>query len=72
MNLDPNALLVALLWGSVGLGVFVYGRKQGRLPHMLAGVALMAYPYFVSNWVVSAAIGGGITLVLWLAVRFGA
>jgi hypothetical protein len=72
MNLDPNALLVALLWGSVGLGVFVYGRKQGRLPHMLAGVALMVYPYFVSNWALSAGIGAALVALLWLAVRLGA
>jgi hypothetical protein len=72
VDFDPNALLVALAAGSLGLGIFVYGKRQGRLPHLLAGVALMAYPYFVSSWAVSAAIGGAVIALLWIAVRLGA
>jgi hypothetical protein len=72
MDLDPNALLVALFAGSLGLGVFVYGKRQGRFPHMLAGAALMAYPYFVANWMLSAGIGVAVVAILWIAVRLGA
>jgi hypothetical protein len=39
---------------------------------MLAGAALMGYPYFVSGWAPSAGIGAAIVVVLWLAVRLGA
>jgi hypothetical protein len=72
VDLDPNALLVALAAGSLGLGIFVYGKRQGRLAHMLAGVALMVYPYFVTGWALSAGIGAGLVALLVLAVRLGA
>jgi hypothetical protein len=72
MDFDPNSLLMGLLVGSVGFVCFVYGRRQGRLPHMLVGVALIVYPYFVSSVVGSAAIAAGLLALLWLAVRLGA
>lgn len=72
MNFDPNAMLLALLVGSIGFVCFVYGKRQGRFPHMLAGAALIVYPYFVSNVIASAAIGAALLALLWLAVRLGA
>jgi hypothetical protein len=72
MNLDANALLLSLAIGSVGLGFFVYGKKQGRLPQMAAGVLLLVYPYFVSNLVAMAAIGAAVLLLMWVALRLGA
>jgi hypothetical protein len=72
MSFDPNALLVAMAAGLVGFALFTYGRKQGRFPHMLAGAALVVYPYFVADLGVSAAIGVVIVGALALAVRLGA
>jgi hypothetical protein len=71
MTLDPNALLLSLLFGSVGFVFFVYGKRQSRPVHMGAGVLLMVYPYFVSNLWAMAAIGVGIIGLLWLLVRLG-
>ena len=42
-------ILWGLLFGSVGLAFFIYGKKQQRLVPLVCGIALMAYPYFVSN-----------------------
>ncbi|SJM90427.1 hypothetical protein [Crenothrix polyspora] len=54
-----------LLWGvvfsSVGLGFFVYGKKQQRLSPLLCGLALMVYPYFVGT--VPLLLGIGVVLV---------
>ncbi len=46
---NPASLLWGVLFGSIGLGYFVYGKKQRRGIPLLSGVALMAFPYFVSN-----------------------
>lgn len=44
---------VAMLFGAVGLGYFIYGRKEHRGSLVLSGIALCAFPYFVSNlWLV--------------------
>jgi len=40
-----------LIFGSIGLGYFVYGKKQGSLVPLVCGFGLMVFPYFVSNTV---------------------
>lgn len=42
-------LLWGMLFGAIGLGFFVYGRKQRRVVPLVCGLALMVFPYFVSN-----------------------
>jgi len=46
-----------LLFGSIGLGFFIYGRKQRAPIPLLCGIALMVFPYFVSNALLLVAIG---------------
>ena len=50
-------LLWGVLFGSVGLAYFVYGKKQQRFVPLLCGIALMAFPYFISNIVLLVVIG---------------
>ena len=49
MDLDPTYLTLSLLFGALGMGLFLYGKKSQRLPHLMAGVALMTCPYFITN-----------------------
>lgn len=42
--MSQSSLLWGLLFGSVGTGYFIYGRKQGRPMALLCGVALMVVP----------------------------
>jgi hypothetical protein len=49
MDLDPNYLLLSLLFGSLGMGLFMYGKKCGKIPHLASGLALMTCPYFITN-----------------------
>jgi hypothetical protein len=71
MDLDGNSILASLLIGLIGAGCFMYGRRQGRVPPMAVGAALVVYPYFVTN--VAAMIGIAVALLaaLWGAVRLG-
>ena len=50
-------LLWGVLFGSVGLAYFVYGKKQQRFIPLLCGIALMAFPYFISNTVLLVVVG---------------
>ena len=54
-------LLWGLLFGSIGLGYFIYGRKQSAPVPLVCGLALMMFPYFVSN--VPVMVGIGIALI---------
>ena len=52
-----SSLLWGLLFGSVGLGFFLYGKKQQAIVPLSCGLALMVFPYFVSNTILLVAIG---------------
>jgi predicted membrane protein len=55
--LDTSSLLWGLLFGSIGLGFLIYGRKQRAVVPLVCGLALMIFPYFVSNTILLIAIG---------------
>jgi hypothetical protein len=62
-SVSESQLLWGVLLGSVGLGYFVYGKKQRALVPLLCGLALMIAPYFISNaWLLVAA-GIGIAAI---------
>ncbi|WEN14157.1 hypothetical protein PY254_13030 [Rhodanobacter sp. AS-Z3] len=47
--MNTSTLWWGLLFGSIGLGYFIYGRKQREIVPLVCGIALMAFPYFVSG-----------------------
>jgi hypothetical protein len=55
--MNTSILLWSLLFSSIGLGFFVYGKKQKAVIPLLCGLGLMIYPYFVSSTVLLVAIG---------------
>jgi hypothetical protein len=71
MTFDPTWLFVSLIPGGVGFVLFVYGKKQQRWPHLVAGLLLMVYPYLTPSlgWLVGT--GAAIGFILWYAVRAG-
>jgi len=54
---SPAALLGSVLFGAVGLGALIYGRRMALYKPMVIGLVLMAYPYFVSQTWLMYAIG---------------
>ncbi len=55
--MSESGLWWGLLFGSIGLGFLVYGRRQRAVVPLLCGVALIVFPYFVSSTIVLVAIG---------------
>ena len=55
--MSMSSLLWGLLFGSAGLGFFLYGKKQQAIVPLSCGLALMVFPYFVSNTILLVAIG---------------
>jgi hypothetical protein len=54
-DLSASSLFLGVLFGSVGLGFFIYGRKQRTVVPLLCGLALMVVPYFIPNaWLLFA------------------
>jgi len=71
MDLSIGSLIASLLVSSTGFGLFLYGKKQLRMPQLVAGIAMMAYPYFITEPLAMCGITVAIGLALILALRFG-
>jgi len=56
-------LLWGLLYGSIGLGFFIYGRNQKAPVPLVCGIALMVFPYFVSNVLLLVLIGAALIAI---------
>jgi hypothetical protein len=63
---SPGALFVSLLFGAIGLGALVYARKMSAFKPAILGVALMAYPYFVSDSLLLWGVGIALTIALFV------
>ena len=71
MNLDPAWLLLSLIPGGAGFVLFIYGKKQQRWPQLVAGLAMMIYPYFTTTVTTLVAGGALITGALWYSLWLG-
>jgi hypothetical protein len=47
--MNVSTLMWGIIFGSIGLGFFVYGKKQKAVIPLLSGIGLMVFPYFISN-----------------------
>ena len=55
---DPTfRILATVLFGAIGMGYWVYGKKQQRLMPMVAGVGLFILPYVVSALLPTVTLG---------------
>ena len=71
MNLDATWLFLSLIPGGIGFVLFVYGKKQHRWPHMVAGIIFSVYPYFTPTSLSMTLVGAAVGTALWLAIRAG-
>ena len=64
-GLSAANLIGNLLFSSVGFVAFIYGKRMNFWKVMLCGIALMVYPYFISNTAMMYVIGavGSVALV---------
>jgi hypothetical protein len=71
MNLDPAWLFLSLLTGTIGFGLFLYGKREDRWPHLAIGLLFMVYPYFTESVTSLVVVGVLLLGVLWFLVRTG-
>ena len=57
-QLGSTAVLIwGMIFGSIGVGFFIYGRKQKAIVPLCVGVALCVFPYFIANVYVLVLVG---------------
>ena len=64
--MNSSSLLWAVLFGSVGLGYLMYGKKQKAIVPLVCGLVLIVFPYFISNIVLLIAVGLAFTIFPYL------
>lgn len=68
---NTNFLFASLIWGSVGLGYFIYGKKQGSWEPMIGGVLMMAASYFVGSALLMSLVSLGLMAVVYVLLKRG-
>jgi hypothetical protein len=71
MGFDPTLLMLSLIPSGIGFVLFVYGRKMARWPQLVAGVALMAYPYFTASVTSMLGVGVLVGTALYIMIQLG-
>jgi len=54
---------MGLLFGSIGLGFFIYGRKRNAVVPLVCGLVLMVFPYFITNTILLVVIGAALVII---------
>ena len=68
---DPTWLFLSLFPSGIGFVLLAYGRKTHRWPHVVGGLLFMTYPYVTGTVTSMLAVGAGLGVALWYAVRQG-
>ena len=48
--MSGSSVLLSVLMGSLGVGYFLYGRKQMKPSALIAGILLCGYGYFIPGF----------------------
>jgi hypothetical protein len=69
-SFSSATLIASLIWGSIGVGFSIYGKKQRAAPAWFGGIALIGISYFISSaiWMSVAAVG--IIAGIWFWSRY--
>jgi hypothetical protein len=70
-NLTFGALMAGMVVSSIGVGLFIYGKRQNRVPHLIAGMVLLVLPFLVRGTLAMSGASAGAIALLWLGVRAG-
>jgi hypothetical protein len=69
MRMNMATLLWGVVFGSIGMGYFVYGKRQSAPVPLVCGIGLMIFPYFVSSTWATVLVGALLMAVPYF-VRF--
>jgi len=68
---NTHFLFASLIWGSVGVGYFIYGKKQSSLVPMVGGVLMIAASYFAASAFSMSLICIGLMVAIYVLLKRG-
>lgn len=69
--LNANFLFASLVWGSVGVGYFIFGKKQSSWPAMVGGIAMIVASYFVGSALLMSLLCIGLMAAVYFLIKQG-
>jgi hypothetical protein len=72
MNLlDAKFLVASLIWGSIGFGYCIYGKRQQSWVPMVGGVLMIAASYLVGSALLMSLICVAIMALVYFLLKYG-
>ncbi len=68
--MSTGTIIAGFLISTLGFSFFLYGKKQGRVPQLIAGMVLMACPFVVRDPVWMSCLAVSLLLALKYALYF--
>jgi len=69
--LDANFLLASLIWGSIGVGYCIYGKREQSWVPMARGVPMVAGSYLIGSAVVMSLICALLIVLVYVMLKQG-
>jgi hypothetical protein len=57
---DSQYLMLSVVFSSIGMGYFAYGKKQKKMVTLFCGIGLMTYTMFATTLLPILAVGFGL------------
>lgn len=68
---NTSFLFASLVWGSMGVGYFIYGKRQQSLAAMIGGIVMVTLSYFISSALAMSLVCMGIMLGVYRLAKRG-
>jgi hypothetical protein len=69
LHLDAGTLFASLIWGTIGVGFFIYGKKQSAYIPMIGGLSLIGISYFIASPIYMSLVSVGIIGGIWFLMK---
>ena len=71
LNLNASFLFASLIWGGIGMGFFVYGKKQRASIPLYGGIGMVGLSYIISSALYMSAACIGLIVFMYFLHRNG-
>jgi hypothetical protein len=69
---NSSTLFASLIWGSIGLGFAIYGKKERSVVPLVGGILLMGISYVIASALVMSLVGAALIAgIAWVGRHVG-
>ncbi len=68
---NASFLFASLVWGSVGVGYFIFGKKQRSWVPMVGGLLMIIAAYFIGSALLMSLVSVGIMVAVYVLLKRG-